>query len=451
MENAKHILVLIIGTVLATNLVQSAEQPQQSTLTNTRQASCLVKITCAPAVLPLGFETIDYLLHSSGVGGKAVRDVLGISTDQVPGDYCTIEYVQELTSNAASKSSTGSSSGPDGMYEYEYAMMMDMEAQRKEMPMGKTMPSTTSPGRVRSFPRTRKNPLVGRTITSTITSPSEEQTYLFSLNIQLPEEVKPEAEKLMDALLQNLRSVLAGAFDEHLQRLRDQLKLADEETQRAEHELSTRQEELNKISDSRILDRNLILNNISNLRSDIQKIEMEEASNRITVDAMMKQIAETKDKMMEEINKDGVGKDLAELVVLHEKNLRNVEKLSESGRASVAEVTDAREKLARARIELAQRRDQLSKSAGGNLIDSLNSQLADYSIKAAQNQAKLSNLKQQLNEAEELLGKTDDYELLSLKIDIAKQNLQEAILWRDEISRKIRIIQPPLVSVIGGD
>lgn len=450
METAKHILVLIIGITFATAPIQSAEQ-QQSKLSNTRQASCLVKITCAPVVLPLGFETIDYLLHSSGVGGKAVRDVLGVSPDQVPGDYCSIEYVQELTSNATSKSSTGRSSGPYGMDEYEYAMGMDMEAQRKEMPTGKMMPSTTSPGRVRSFPRTRKAPLVGRTITSSITSPDGEQTYLFSLNIQLPEEVKPEAEKLMDALLQNLRSVLAGAFEEYIVRFKDQLKLADEEAQRAEHELSTRQEELNKISDSRILDRNLILNNISDLRSDIRKIEMEQVSDQVTVDAITKQIAETKDKMMQEINKDGVSKDLAELLMLQEKNLQNVEKLSESGRASVADITDAREKLARARIEWAQRRDQLSKSAGGSLIDSLNLQLADYSIKAAQNQANLSNLKQQLNEAEELLGKTDDYELLSLKIDIAKQNLQETILWRDEISRKIRIIQPPLVSVIGGD
>lgn len=450
MEATKHILVLIIGISLATVPIQAAEQPQ-TRISDTRQASCLVKVTCAPAVLPLGVETINYLLHSSGVGGRAVRDVLGVSLDQLPGDYCTVEYVHELTSNATSKSSAGRSSVPDEMNEYEYAMMMEMEARRKEKPMSKTMPSTTSPGRVGSFPRTRKTPSVGRTITSTMASPAEEQTYLFSLGIQLPEEVRPEAEELMDAILQNLRSVLAGAFEEHTQRLKSQLKLADEEAQRAQSELSMRQQELNKISDLRILDRNLILENISNVRSDIQKIEMEEVSNRITVDAATKQIAETKTKMQEEIDKDTVTKELRNMIDLNQMQLHDAKKLVDAGQGPAAQndVAEALEKLTKSRIELAQRREQLSKSAGGNLIESLNSQLADYSVRAAQNRAKLSNLKKQLEEAEELLGKTDDYELLSLEADIAKQNLQEAIMWQDGISRKIRIIQPPLVSVIG--
>jgi len=451
METTKHLMVLMIVTILVAGAVQAAEQPQAK-LSSTRAASCLVKVTCDPAVLPLSFETIDDLLHSSGVGGKAVREVLDVSPDQVPGDYYTIEYVQELISNATPKPSGGRSSGLENADEFEYAMRRDMEAQMEEQPMmGKPNPSTSSPGRIGSFRRTRKAPSTGRTVVTTTAFPAEEQTYLFSLNVQLPEEVKPEAEGFMDALLQNMRSALTVAFEEHVQKLRNQLNLVDEEAARAEADLGDKQDRLRVLSGSRILDRNRILADIEDIRNDIQKIEMDQALEQVTVDATTKQIAETKAKMHEEIDKDMVSKDLTELLVLQERNLQNVYKLSESGSASGADVAGAQEKLARSRIEWAQRREQLSKSAGGNLIESLNSQLANYSIKATQNQAKLSHLEQQLKEAEELLGKAGDYELLSLKTDIAKQNLQEIILWRDRMSRQIRIIQPPSVSVIGGD
>jgi hypothetical protein len=155
--------------------------------------------------------------------------------------------------------------------------------------------------------------------------------------------------------------------------------------------------------------------------------------------------------MQEEIDVDTVTTELKELLALQQRSFEHMEKIYESGRASETELADAREKLARSKIELAQRREQVSKSAGGSMIESLNSQLANYSIKATQNLTKLSNLEQQLADADELLAKADDYELLSLKIDIAKQNLQETILWRDRMSRRIRMIQPSTVSVIGAD
>jgi hypothetical protein len=69
----------------------------------------------------------------------------------------------------------------------------------------------------------------------------------------------------------------------------------------------------------------------------------------------------------------------------------------------------------------------------------------------AQYRAQLAGYQQQLAHAEALLGKADEYELLSLKADVARQSLQETIVWRDRMSRRIRLIQPPEVSVIGGN
>jgi len=450
MENTKRIMVLIIATVLVSGMIQAGEQPQAK-LSNTRQASCMVKVTCDPVVLPLSFETIDYLLRSSGVGGKAAREVLDVSPDQVQ-DLFIIEYVHELISDATSKSPSGRSSGLEGgINEYEYAMMMEAEYSEMYNEMMNPSGSTQSTRSSKGSRRPRRIQSTGRTLT-TSDFPVNEQTYLFSLHIQLPEPIKPAAEEFMDCVLFNLKNALIRASDEHVQKLNGQLKIADEEAAQAEHDLSRKREELRNISGSRILDRDSVLAEIEKIRSDIQKIKMEQDSDQVMVDATTKQIAEIQAKMQKEINTDAVIKELKELLALQQQNFQQVEKFYKNGSTSlVDDLADAQEKLVRSRIELAQRREQLSKSAGGNLIESLNSTLTNYSLNATQNQMKLVSLAQQLKDAEELLCKTDDYELLSLKTDIAKQSLQETILWRDRMSRHIRMVQPPSVSVIGGD
>jgi len=74
METTKRIAILLTLVFLMAFPVQSMDQAAE--VSGTRVASCLVKITCDPAILPLNFETVDYLFHSSGVGGKAARDIL---------------------------------------------------------------------------------------------------------------------------------------------------------------------------------------------------------------------------------------------------------------------------------------------------------------------------------------------------------------------------------------
>ncbi|HCO94885.1 MAG TPA: hypothetical protein DIU00_13195, partial [Phycisphaerales bacterium] len=92
METTKRIVILLLLALLTTGTTQSAEK-QAAAPSNTRTASCLMKITCDSAILPLSYETVDYLLHSSGVGGKAARDILNISPDQAY-DLFTIEYAE---------------------------------------------------------------------------------------------------------------------------------------------------------------------------------------------------------------------------------------------------------------------------------------------------------------------------------------------------------------------
>ena len=225
MEIAKRFVILLTLFSLALSAAQSQEKPAPRT-SNTRTASCLVKITSDPAVLPLSFESIAYLLASSGVGGKAVREVLDLSPDQVQ-DLFTIEYVHELTSKAVPKSSSGRSSGRDGeMDEFEYAMMMEAEMEKE---MGSFMPApSTRPLRGRgSSGQTRRNPSTGRTITATSATPETEQTLLFRLNVHLPEDIKPLAKEFMKVLVDSLRESLHEAHQAYSNDLRALLQDAE--------------------------------------------------------------------------------------------------------------------------------------------------------------------------------------------------------------------------------
>lgn len=426
MKTAKRIFVLLILIPISVVHGESDGKPAKK-LSDTLSANCLLKISADPAILPLDITLLDALLHSTGVGGNAAREVLGISTDEIQ-DFDLIR-LEEIPSTAIISPVTTTVRRP-GESTAQY------EARRR----------AEAAARARTLAKSRKE----ATIWSESSNLVNEESILIRLQVNLDKQMKPAAEEFLSALVDNLKLSLCHTFDDYRQRLEDYNETAEIEATRTEQDLRDKQNDLRNISGSGILDSDKVLLSIDKLRNDIQEIKMEQALNQISIDATTKQIADIQDKMNKEINKDGISKDLFDLMVLQEKNLKNIEMLFKSGSASDADLASAREKITRARIEWAKRKEQMGKSAGGDLIESLTSQLADYSIKETQNKEKLKSLEQQLAETNDLLLKADDYELLSLKVDIAKENLREVLVWRDKISRQVRMLQLPAVSVLGG-
>jgi hypothetical protein len=278
-----------------------------------------------------------------------------------------------------------------------------------------------------------------------------EQTLLFWLSVKLGNDVKPAAEEFMDALVGSLRGTLVKVFEDYKLRFNNQLQLAEQEATSAENDLREKQKTLREISRSRVLDRDKILADIYRLRQDVQTAKMNQVSNQVIIDATTKRIADIQAKIKDKLENDPITIELQKIVEMSDKLVEQAEMEVTAGRMPATQLEDIKVKLARARIEIARRREQLSSSVGGNLIESLNKELADRSIRATQDEASIRSQEQQLAEAESLLAKADDYELLSLKADIAKQNLQESILWRDRTSRQIRFLQSPMVSILGGE
>jgi hypothetical protein len=436
MEATKHIVVLLVLLLLISVPAQSSNQPAAAQISKTHTASCLVKITFDPLVLPLDDITIDYLLHSSSIGGKVAREVLNISPDQVS-DIFKIEALRGTEGRILPDLSSRRRSTPTNMEKkYDYEMMMEMERFR--------------PGDTASTARPMFSGRVPAGIV-TSTSPAAEQTLLFWLSVELPNDVKPVAEEFMDALVDSLRGTLVKVFEDYKLRFNNQLKLAEQEATSAENDLREKQKTLREMSRSRVLDRDKILADIYRLRQNVQTARMNQASNQVIIDATTRRIADIQARIKKQLENDSITIELQSIVEMSGKLVIEAEKQVKAGTISSLQLDEIKEKLARARIEIARRREQLSNSVGGNIIESLNKELADRSIQATQDEASIRSLERQLVEAESLLAKADDYELLSLKADIAKQNLQESILWRDRTSRQIRFLQSPMVSILGGE
>jgi len=405
-------------------------------------------VSCAPEVLPLSYDAIRYLLRSSSVGGKAAKDVLGIPFVD------NLLDIEEL-------------SGEPGTIRRRVAETLPSDRDREKMQVKPQSPKeakgeSLSPyepaieakkGRVEGMTKFRS----GLDRITTVQEPAfiDEATVFLRLEVGLPAEidgqaVKSAAEEFMRAVIKNMREALVIASDDFRSRIMARIKIADEEAARAEKELMDFQAKMRELSGFGPLSRGDVLSDISGLRRELQSMTMKQASQSATIEAITRKIAEAEAKATEKLKSDPVTSELQRLLGLQDLHLESVKKLVETGRTSQADLADAEERTARARIEIAKRREELTKSMGGDLIASLNNQLSNLSIETAQYEARVSNMRYQLQETQELLTKADEYELLSMKADIAKQNLQEAILWRDRMSREERLFQvTPMVTVLG--
>jgi len=441
MKTTKPAVILLALVLLTATGAQSAEKSGKAKkISGTYVASCLVKITTDSSVLPLNEFAVDYLLGSSGVAGKPAREILNMSPD-IASELFEIEEVF-----------TGDSSlGGFGM-----PLGTTVPGRRSPTPARTPTRPTTRTARTgsttpRPTPPTRPTPRRKPTVLQPQPSTTD-QTILFHLRVDFSDasgvdEYIPAAQEFMVALIDNLRIALREAFDQYSAKLNNQLLLADTEAQRAESDLVQMQARLRDISGSHDLSRNVILRNISVLRQKLQTNMMDMTSYKSTIEATTKRIAETKVQIKEKLSYDTVAHKLQKIIDIHEEQVRRLES---KGRHE-PETAEARENLAKAEVELAKRREELSNSAGGNLLSTLNQVLADASMQENEAMGQIKNLQKQIAEAEQLLSSADEYELVSLKADIARQGLEETLLWRARLGRNNRSVQPPDVTVIGAE
>jgi hypothetical protein len=182
-----------------------------------------------------------------------------------------------------------------------------------------------------------------------------------------------------------------------------------------------------------------------------QNLEMETASLQARQLAIGQQVALIRDQMADKMGSDPVTAELQAIVDMRTKQLHGIKMQAEAGNVLFAGVEEITEKLARAKIELAQRREQLRKSAGGDQLVKFNNDLAEITIELADKKAGLQVLSNQLDQTEQQLRAATMLDPQASQIRLATQAFEIADRRVKELNALALSVQPPTVSVLGAE
>jgi hypothetical protein len=381
MKRTKFAAVLMAMVLCIAPAAFSKEQ-QQSQISGTYRASCVIRIIADRQVISPNLTELEkYLssvLQSSGVGTRAAKDILGYEeiTDETLQNIITITF---LHGQAASG------------YDYSYSLGLKIDA-------------SNAP--------------------------------------------KPAAEEFMHVLIDGLKKNLDKSFTDYRDRLNQQIKIAEENADQAERDFYIMQERLRKLSDSRDLSRQTIFADINSLRKQIDEQKMDILRFEAYLGDLPKQIQNIQQQVEEKIRSDAVLRELSQMVENQQRQVNEIRKVTEKENIPVKNLAEAEEKLARDRIELANRKEMVQRTAGGDRIEQLNQEIADLSSRRNRDLDLSNVLQRRLDEAKQLLEKADEYEVLSIKADIAKQSLRRALEMLDFLKRGAAPV-PPTITVMG--
>jgi len=622
MKTTKSIVIVLSLVLLTAGAARSMEQARETS--PTLKASCLIQVTSDPAIFPINYETIEALMYSSGVGGKAAREILQISPDDMS-DIFIIEILKsgggKGTTGLAPRSSTAK--GPnETTAQYQGRIRAEAAARARAVTARRRMPQPAPASSV------------------------DGQTYLFGLNVNLPDDLKSVAKEFMRALVENLRHALRDSYDAHVEELQSLRQFAEDRRDIAQTKLAEAMErvkgikvtpeikldpadaavheQLEQIVDlsnltqtmtfedvlmevknavdpplqiqpnwrdlldlaelepttpagmdplssvklrkalelllagvssdfaevghvvdegviviatedalpkkmvSRVYDvpalahstgsaRSLVqaikesiepeswfelsntgegtigvymgsklailqtddvqlkileflqsmttnipasttpqippemlLSEKRNLFREKQNIQMEIARLLARQSAIERQIIATEMQIAEKLKSDPVTAELQQLIELHTSQLALMEREFQAGTLPVTGLADIKEKITRAKIELAQRHEQLSRSAGGDQLVKYNNELADKTIEFAEKTAALQILSEQLGQAEQQFIFATILDPQVSRIRLATRAFEIADQRLDELNARSANLRPPVVSMLGG-
>jgi len=275
------------------------------------------------------------------------------------------------------------------------------------------------------------------------------------LSVFIKPETKPAAEEFLAAVIQNLEAALNKAAEENCKRLEENVFRAEKVQFDSDRELMLVRErisELQKKVGRSDVSWDGMFREVERLEKEQQALEMEQAGRKARRDALERAVAETDFKARQQIADDAVIAELEKLVALLEEQGKAMKEIRDKGRVSEQDLTDLQIRLAEAKGRLAARREAVLQAAGGDLLAKLNAELTMLSIDAAECDARLKSLQEQL-------AKAKDPERFKLAAEFADLKEQEASLsdraryarrlFEEQRSRLINL-RPVTVTVLGG-
>jgi len=280
--------------------------------------------------------------------------------------------------------------------------------------------------------------------------PAKADDFTFSLGLKIEtfDAPKPAAQEFMQVIIEGLRQNLNRAFEDYKERLNQQIQNAEENAAKAERNFYSLQQEIRKVSGSQDLSRAVIIADINSLNKQIEKLDMDIAESKAYLEDIPKRIERIRVKVEEKLKTDTAINEMEKIIKNHQPEIDRVKRQIEAGQASSRDLSVAEENLARAQIDLARRKEEVQQNSGGPYIDKLNDEIADWSFKMDRNRNRFDSLLQRRALARELLEKTDVYEVLSIKADIAKRALADSLQSLNRLKQGADLV-PPTITVMG--
>jgi hypothetical protein len=179
-----------------------------------------------------------------------------------------------------------------------------------------------------------------------------------------------------------------------------------------------------------------------------RNIEMETARLEARRSAIGRQIMTMEMQIKDKLKADPVMAEMRQLIEMHASQLAVMEEKLTPKHPSFV---DIKEKLARARIELAQRHEQLSKSAGGDRLIKYSDELADIEIELVEKTAATRVLNERLGQAEQQLMASTVFDPHVSKVRTAAKAFEIADERVNELNTRIASLRPPVVSILGAE
>ena len=130
--------------------------------------------------------------------------------------------------------------------------------------------------------------------------------------------------------------------------------------------------------------------------------------------------------------------------------IREFEKLSQVYSSSSGS-PEEREKAIRTKIELANRREELSKQVGGSQLEEFNKELSRMAIDKAEKEAQLQIVRKQLDEVQKEMAQVLTFDPEAARLRMARETLDITGRRVVELQTRMVDLQAPTVTVIGAN
>jgi outer membrane murein-binding lipoprotein Lpp len=384
--------------------IATAEKESDTALDT--EASCILKISSDPYVLPLLSELIQSVFQSSGVYDEALKTVFGdISLNAGPN--FNLEFFAPNLPPAAPGMPMGMMMGPGG-----------------------GMGGGAMPGRV-------IDPYVEDSL----------PTMFYSLQISSE---KGSAKVFMKELICNFKKAIEQPYIHRRNELMDQMNALNSRIEEKKNQVDQWQEQMNAMIVSGVTNREELRGRMNDLRREIQSHQVKQRISQDQLERFERDQAEIRNQMDRSLQEDNVLKELSSLVNEAEAAVERLKEQVNAGRIPEGQVSEAKQGLARAKIELARRAEELREKAGQKQLAELNERLQQGVTLLSESELLRHNAQEQLEETIQLFTQTGDLEILEMNWEVARDSLKNLMKTKFDIENQIETLKKPSVVVIGG-